>query len=78
METRAPERNRDSRTPSFRILESALELLDEAETEIQGVPRAMSRWVRSKKTPPTQRETGNNNMLYPNLFGQSEIGIPDP
>jgi hypothetical protein len=50
-----------------------LEPLDEAETEIQGVPRAMSRGVRSKKTPLTEREPGNRNMLYPKLFGQSGI-----
>jgi hypothetical protein len=50
-----------------------LEPLDEAETEIQGVPRAMSRGVHSKKTPLTEREPGNRNMLYPKLFGQSGI-----
>ena len=39
---------------------------------------AIKRWVCSKKIPPTQRENGNKNMLYPKVVGQSGTASPTP
>src|SRR5882724_10619788 len=37
---------------------------------------AIRRWVCSNKIPPTHFETGNRNMLYPNVVGQSGTARP--
>src|SRR6266516_3656800 len=39
---------------------------------------AIRRCVCSKKIPPTHFETGNKNILYPNVVGQSGTDRPTP
>src|SRR6266446_8840569 len=39
---------------------------------------AIKRWVCSKKIPPIHFETGNKNMLYPKVVGQSGTARPTP
>src|SRR5204863_1570002 len=39
---------------------------------------AIRRCVCSNKIPPTHFETGNRNMLYPNVVGQSGTASPTP
>src|SRR5437773_12478665 len=38
----------------------------------------IKRCVCSNKIPPTHFETGNKNMLYPNVVGQSGTASPTP
>jgi hypothetical protein len=39
---------------------------------------AIKRCVCSKNIPPTHFETGNRNMLYPKVVGQSGTASPTP
>ena len=38
----------------------------------------ISRWLCSYKIPPTIRDQGYRNMLYPKVVGQSGTAKPEP
>src|ERR1700730_9870270 len=65
-------RNRTQRRELARNIQTARMMVRKPTTD------AISRWVCSKKMPPTHLENGNRNMLYPKVVGQSGTANPTP